>query len=35
MLPKYLVETRKSAGFIQNVLDIPLLDAQAIYMELS
>jgi transcriptional regulator with XRE-family HTH domain len=35
MLQKYLVETKKSAGFIQNVLDIPLLDAQAIYMELS
>jgi Zn-dependent peptidase ImmA (M78 family)/DNA-binding XRE family transcriptional regulator len=33
-LQKYLVNTKKSAGFIQNILDIPLLDAQAIYTEL-
>jgi len=34
-LQKYLIETRKAAGFIQNILDIPLLDAKAIHADLS
>ncbi len=34
-LKAYLAENPKSAGFIQSILDIPLLDAKGIYAELS
>ena len=34
-LQSFLKETGKSAGFIQSILDIPLLDAKGIYAELS
>lgn len=34
VLRKYLIENRKSAGFIQNVLNTSLLDARNIYEEL-
>jgi len=34
ILKKYLLENRKSASFIQSILNIPLLDAQNVYEEL-
>lgn len=34
-LKTYLVKNRKSAGFVQSVLDAPLLDAKGIHAELS
>ena len=34
ILKKYVVEQHKSAGFIQSLLNIPLLDAQNVYKEL-
>lgn len=34
ILKKHLIEHRKSASFIQSILNIPLLDAQNIYTEL-
>lgn len=34
ILKKYLIEHHKSAGFIQSLLNIPLLDAQNVYKEL-
>jgi transcriptional regulator with XRE-family HTH domain len=35
VLQSFLKETGKSAGFIQSILDIPLLDAKGIHAELS
>lgn len=35
VLEKYLVEHRNSMGFIQSILDIPLIDAKELYAELS
>ncbi|MDP9687203.1 UNVERIFIED_ORG: transcriptional regulator with XRE-family HTH domain [Pseudomonas mohnii] len=35
MLRKYLKEHSKGAGFVQTVLDMPLLDARSIYTELT
>lgn len=34
-LKSYLVESRKSAGFVQSILDAPLIDAKGIHAELS
>lgn len=34
-LKQYLVESRKSAGFVQAILDTPLIDAKGIHAELS
>ena len=34
-LKSYLVENRKSAGFVQAILDTPLIDAKGIHAELS
>jgi len=34
ILKKYLHESKKGFGYIQSVMDIPLLDAQSIYAEL-
>ena len=34
-LKSYLVENRKSAGFVQCILDIPLIDAKEVHAELS
>jgi len=34
-LKSYLVESRKSAGFVQSILDTPLIDAKGIHAELS
>jgi len=34
ILGKYLIEHHKSAGFIQSLLNMPLLDAQNVYKEL-
>ncbi len=34
-LKSYLIENRKSAGYVQSILDIPLLDAKGIHAELS
>lgn len=35
LLSKYLKEHNKGAGFVQTVLDMPLLDAQSIHAELT
>ena len=35
VLKRYIVEQKKSAGFVQSILDIPLLDAKEIHAELS
>jgi transcriptional regulator with XRE-family HTH domain len=35
MLKKYLLEHNKSAGFVQTVLNIPLLDSRSIHAELT
>ncbi len=35
VLKSYLMEHRKSAGFVQSILDTPLLDAKGIHAELS
>lgn len=35
VLKKYLVEHGNSTGFIQSILDIPLIDAKELYAELS
>jgi len=35
VLKSYLLENKKSAGFIQTILDIPLIDAKGIHAELS
>ena len=35
VLKLYLVEHRKSAGYVQSILDTPLLDAKGIHAELS
>lgn len=34
-LKSYLLESKKSAGYIQTILDIPLIDAKGIHAELS
>lgn len=34
-LKSYLVESRKSAGFVQSILDTPLIDAKGIHAELT
>lgn len=35
ILKKYLHESKKGFGYVQSVMDIPLLDAQSIYAELT
>lgn len=35
ILKKYLHESKKGFGYVQSVMDIPLLDAQGIYAELT
>ena len=35
VLKKYLIEKNKTAGYVQSILDTPLLDAKGIYAELA
>lgn len=35
VLKSYLIEQKKTAGYVQSILDIPLIDAKGIYAELS
>jgi len=35
VLKRYILEQKKSAGFVESILDIPLLDAKEIHAELS
>ena len=35
ILKKYLHTSKKGFGYVQSVMDIPLLDAQSIYAELT